>query len=69
MKRIWRKILSIFYHKPKSKLTWDKEDFIKGRNWAKTQVSPINKNESLWDYVKHHDTIQTINEINKYLNY
>jgi hypothetical protein len=68
MKRIWMNIISIFVEKPIEPLSWNYEDFKKGRRWSKTQPHPFSKNLTLWDFCKDKDdSVYTIHNLNKIL--
>lgn len=69
MNKLKRYLLSFLYKKPKQELTWNTNDFNKGKKWAMTQPHPFDKNKSLWDliYSPRMDTIEVIDEINKRL--
>jgi len=72
MSTIWCKILmkvrGLFVKRPSRKLTWNCEDYVLGKNWAKTQPHPFKKNKTLWDlcYDKQESTY-TIDNLNKFL--
>jgi hypothetical protein len=67
MIKIYRFFLSLLYKKPKNKLLWNNKDFESGKRWAKTQPHPLDSKKTLWDYVKREDSLNTINELNKFI--
>ncbi len=50
MKKIVRKIKSMFVPYPTKKFGWSVEDFEAAKKWAKTQEDPTNSGRSLWEY-------------------
>jgi hypothetical protein len=72
MSIVWCKILmkvrGLFVKRPSRKLTWTCEDYVLGKNWAKSQPHPFKKNKTLWDlcYDKQESTY-TIDNLNKFL--
>ena len=68
MKKIVRKIKSIFVQKPDFPISWNSEDYIKAERWAKTQNHPFNNNLTLWDYVyDKYDSVYTLQNLNNYM--
>jgi hypothetical protein len=68
MKTFLMKLKGIFISKPKQKLSWTCEDYLKGKKWSMTQPHPFKKDKTLWDFV--HDkseSLNTIDNINKFL--
>ena len=62
------KVRGLFVKRPSRKLTWNCEDYVLGKNLAKTQPHPFKKNKTLWDlcYDKQESTY-TIDNLNKFL--
>ena len=62
------KVRGLFVKRPSIKLTWTCEDYVLGKNWAKSQPHPFKKNKTLWDlcYDKQESTY-TIDNLNKFL--
>lgn len=48
MRRIVRKIKSIFVPTPTKEFGWSVQDFEAAKRWAKTQTDPNNPKQSLW---------------------
>ena len=42
------KVRGLFVKKPSRKLTWTCEDYVLGKNWAKSQPHPFKKNKTLF---------------------
>ena len=62
------KIKGLFVERPKEKLKWNSEDYVKGKRWAEIQPHPFKKNKTLWDLVHDkNETIRTIENLNKFL--
>ena len=51
MRRITRRIKSMFVPTPTREFSWSVEDFEAAKRWAKIQDSPDNPSESLWDSI------------------
>lgn len=62
-------IASLLVKKPDHKLEFSVKDFELGKKWAKTQRDPSNPKKSLWErcYDKRGDSVQTLNNINKFI--
>jgi hypothetical protein len=62
------KTRALFVKRPSRKLNWTCEDYVLGKNWARTQPHPFKKNKTLWDlcYDKQESTY-TIDNLNKFL--
>lgn len=62
------KIKSWFVKKPTQKLKWTSEDYVLGKNWAKTQPHPFIKGKTLWDLCyDRHESVNSIDNLNKFL--
>lgn len=48
MRRIARKIKSMFVPTPTREFSWSVRDFEAAKRWAKTQTDPNNPKQSLW---------------------
>jgi len=68
MMKFKMKIKSLFVPKPRKKLTWCCEDYVKGKNWALTQPHPFKRGKTLWDlcYDKT-ESRNTVDNLNKFL--
>jgi hypothetical protein len=67
-KKILMKIRRHFIKRPTKKLTYNIEDYNKGKKWSESQPHPFKRGKSLWDlcYDKT-ETIYTIDNLNKFL--
>lgn len=52
MRKLIRKVKSIFVPTPTREFTWSVEDFEAAKRWAKTQPHPENNKLSLWEYAQ-----------------
>lgn len=70
MKKIIRKVKSMFVKTPTTPFRWYPEDWESAKKYAKTQPHPENDKESLWEYVQKSpldDSSYVLARINEYL--
>lgn len=68
MKIYLMKVKSLFVKRPEKKLSWNYDDYRKGKKWAETQPHPFKKNKTLWELVyDKNETVRTIENLNKFL--
>ncbi len=70
MKKIIRKVKSMFVKTPTSLFRWCPEDWEAAKKYAKTQPHPENDRESLWEYAQKSsfdDSSYVLARINEHL--
>jgi hypothetical protein len=57
-----------FVSKPKRKLSWTCEDYVKGKKWALSQPHPFIKGKTLWDLCyDRYESVNTVDNLNKFI--